>query len=145
MNGKTLGWLAVAVLVIVGGYLLFSQKKGEAPPQTQTTPTIAEETTTEAETTPTEEMQEVTVNYTSDGFNPQDLTVKVGTKTTWTNKSGDKLQVSSSPHPLHTDYPALNQKAIEDGDSVSFVFDKAGTYKYHNHLNTSHQGSVVVE
>ncbi len=147
MSGKTLGWLVVAVLVIVGGYLFLNQNRGQAPQQTQTLPT-EQQPAVEEEEVPAgreEKMEEVTVEYTETGFNPQNLTVSVGAKVTWTNNSGASLQVSSAPHPVHTDFPALNQNSIDDGESVSFVFEEVGTYKYHNHLNASHFGSVTVE
>jgi len=32
-----------------------------------------------------------------------------------------------------------------NGGSYSFTFTKAGTWRYHNHSNASHFGTVIVE
>ena len=71
--------------------------------------------------------------------------VTAGTKVTWTNSSGSIANVSSDPHPIHTNYPPLNLGKFDDGGSVSLVFDKPGTYGYHNHLIPSQTGKVIVE
>lgn len=85
------------------------------------------------------------VTLTATGFNPQIITVKVGTKVAWTNKSGENATVNSAPHPTHTAYPPLNLGTFVDGAIVSLVFDKAGSYGYHNHLDASQKGTVIVE
>jgi plastocyanin len=86
-----------------------------------------------------------TVNYSPSGFFPSVLTVKPGTRVTFTNNNGGQLSVNSDPHPIHTDYPPLNLGTIDDGQSKSLVFDQAGTYKYHNHLNPGLRGTIVVQ
>lgn len=88
---------------------------------------------------------EAKVTLTKSGFNPQTLKVKVGTKVVWSNVSGATATVNSSPHPAHTDYPPLNLGQFDNGETLSLVFDKAGTYKYHNHLNSSQFGTITVE
>jgi len=58
-------------------------------------------------------------------FAPAALTVPAGTKVTWTNQDTDAHTVTSdgSGGPL-------NSKALATGDTFSFTFTKAGTYKY---------------
>jgi len=51
----------------------------------------------------------------------------------------------SDPHPVHTDYPPLNLGTFFDGASLSLKFPTAGTYVYHNHLNPSERGTIVVK
>lgn len=143
MSGKTLGALAVGLLVVVGLFLVLNRNP-QTPQQTQTTLTeeVANETVEIGEDA---DMEEATITYTANGFTPQNMTVEVGTKVIWVNNSGAGMQVSSSPHPLHTDNPEMNQKVVGDGESVSFVFEEGGTYRYHNHLNAKNTGSIVVE
>ena len=75
MSGKTLGWLAIVLLVIVGGFLVFNQNKGQTPKQGETVPTAAEEATIEDEedSDSEEAIDEMTVDYTETGFAPQNL------------------------------------------------------------------------
>lgn len=89
--------------------------------------------------------EEVSIFLTPSGFVPSDLTIKAGAKVIWTNQSEGTGDVSSAPHPAHTDYPALNLGNFGTGQSVSLTFNTPGTYKYHNHLNPSQFGSVTVK
>ena len=84
------------------------------------------------------------VTLTSSGFTPQSITVKAGTKVTWTNNSGTTATVDSAAHPTHLVYPLLNLGNFVSGETLSLVFDQPGTYKYHNHLDASQTGVVVV-
>lgn len=106
-------------------------------PATSTTPTEQEVTTTPAEGN--------VVTYSDSGFAPATLTVKVGQAVTFKNSSMSTVQVNSAVHPTHTLYPQLNIGSIASGQSKSVTFAKAGTYKYHNHLNAGENGTIIVE
>lgn len=156
MNNKIIIGVIVSVVVIGGGILLLS-KNNQQPPQTVTKQppvTTTTQPTQEPISSPlasqapsgtmiTEEAGAVTV--TTMGFVPQTITVKPGTKVTWINKSGDVANVSSDFHPTHLVYPPLNLGSFTDKSSVSLVFDKPGTYNYHNHLNPGEKGTVIVQ
>lgn len=130
--------VAVVAFVLVGG------NKQKQPEQQVTAPTsVVSEPTVSSPSAQTS--QETMVDITASGFEPKTVTVKVGTKVTWVNKSGEVANISSAVHPTHLVYPPLNLGNIEAGASVSLVFDKVGSYKYHNHLNASQIGTVVVE
>lgn len=85
------------------------------------------------------------ISYSSSGFSPSELKVKVGDTVTFKNDSEQVVQVNSAPHPAHTSFPELNIGAIAKGESKSVTFTTAGTKKYHNHLNASENGTIVVE
>lgn len=89
---------------------------------------------------------EAKVAITADGtFAPATLTVKKGAKVTWTNEGDRPVWPASAPHPVHTDYPGFDAGTdLRKGDSWSFTFDKVGSWKYHNHLNPTVKGTVVV-
>jgi plastocyanin len=86
----------------------------------------------------------IEITVTEDGFSPNSITVDAGTAVVWNNTSGDTVNVSSAPHPAHTDFPFLNLGDLSAGDKFSLVFDTPGTYKYHNHLDSSKFGTIVV-
>lgn len=59
-------------------------------------------------------------------FNPEKLTIKKGTKVTWTNQD-------SARHDITPDQPSENFKASEllaKGESYSFTFNAVGNYSY---------------
>ena len=100
--------------------------------------------------TATEQMENVPVSgnlitYTDSGFSPAQVSVKVGDMVTFKNDSKANIQVNSAPHPAHTQFPELNIGSIATGESKTVTFTTAGTKKYHNHLNPSQSGSIVVE
>lgn len=86
-----------------------------------------------------------TITYSDTSFSPNPLNVKVGEAVTFNNTSNSVVQVNSAPHPAHNLYPILNIGAINPGESKSITFTSAGTYKYHNHLNASQNGQIVVQ
>lgn len=86
-----------------------------------------------------------TVTLTANGFIPQVLTIKAGDTVTWVNNSGVQATVNSDPHPLHTAYPPLNLGEFNDGDSLSLTFPKPGRYGYHNHLDATQTGIIIVK
>lgn len=136
MNKILLG--IVGVVVLVGGFLLLSG-------QNKNTSSVTVSPVATATPAPTATNSANTVTLTATGFNPDTLTVKVGTTVTWVNKSGEEATVNSDPHPTHTLWPFLNLGSFSDGGSLNVTFDKAGTYTYHNHLNPSERGTIVVE
>ena len=85
------------------------------------------------------------ITYTDSGFSPNPINVKVGEAVTFKNVSNSIVQVNSAPHPAHNLYPILNIGSINSGESKSITFTSAGTYKYHNHLNASQNGQIVVQ
>lgn len=140
-------FLIVAILVIlIGGGYFFA--KGNSTKQ-QNTPTIqnSQQGTqlSSAQSKPTAMQTKNAVNYTEDGFQPNTITIKVGQTVTWTNRDSDDLWVASNPHPVHTDYPGFDElKGMPTGQMYSFTFTKLGKWGYHNHLNPSQMGVVVV-
>src|SRR5258708_18234 len=110
------------------------------------TPPVATPPVTNPPTpTPPVSSTTVIVTYGSSGFSPASVTVKKGTEVIFVNNSSGNFWPASAPHPSHTDYPALDPRnAIAAGNSWSFVFDKVGTWKYHDHLNPVRGGSVTV-
>lgn len=140
MNNKNL-WIGIVIVVVVllGGFLLLNKNSSTPAAPTQNV-TSQNQTTNKT----AEKPKEVDVTVTADGFNPDTITINAGDKVVWKNESGTTVTVNSDLHPTHLLWPFLNLGAFDNGSSVSVVFDKAGTYTYHNHLNASQKGTVVV-
>ena len=85
------------------------------------------------------------INYTDNGVEPSSLTGRLGAKVVWNNLSQADIEINSSKHPTHEDYPQLNLNKVAPKGSVSLIFNEPGTYKYHNHLKPSEVGTVKVE
>ncbi len=74
-------------------------------------------------------------------FQPSQITVKVGTTVTFTNKD-------NANHSATNINGLFDSGKIKSGDSWSYTYDKVGSFsfycKYHS-TGTSEQGYVVVE
>ena len=134
--------IVIIAIIIIAVVFVLGAKKGS----NQTTNQSGSQSQQTA-TSPTQvgKQNEAIVTANASGFVPQTLTIKAGTKVVWMNKSGDVVTVNSAVHPTHLVYPPLNLGEFGDRSSVQLGFDKPGTYSYHNHLNPSKTGTIVVE
>ncbi|MFB6203367.1 MAG: hypothetical protein ABEK01_02645 [Candidatus Nanohaloarchaea archaeon] len=91
---------------------------------------------------------DVVINYTSDGFSPERVTVDKGDTVKWVARSGS-MWVASNDHPTHREYGTEGGEPVFDqqgaGKVYYFAFNRTGTWEYHNHRAPYHQGVVVVE
>ncbi len=91
----------------------------------------------------------VVVSIQNFTFVPQTLTVKVGTKVTWTNKDSTVHDVTSTDGPSTSANTTslFASGTMNAGQSFSFTFTKAGTYYYectiHAAMPTMHAKVVV--
>ena len=85
------------------------------------------------------------IRYTDSGFEPKDVTVSLGTMVHFVNESSIDMWVASDDHPAHTDLPTFDQfKGGKPGEQFVYVFDQVGEWKYHDHLNPTAGGTIVV-
>lgn len=89
---------------------------------------------------------QVTVTYTDEGFSPATVEVASGTEVVFVNNSTNPFWPASAPHPAHTDLEGFDAKApVALGETYSFVFEKVGSWGFHNHLDSKKFGKVVVK
>ena len=157
MNKYVIG--AIALIAVAGGIYATQQgylKSSENPmPQSDT----QEETQTpQGETAPESKTYEVV--YTDAGYAPSPITIKVGDTVMFMNNSTQTFWPASAMHPTHTGYPGSNITKCntsevatlfdscmprDPGASWSFKFMEKGKWNYHDHLNASKYGTIVVE
>src|SRR5499427_3899347 len=80
----------------------------------------------------------VDVKIDNFSFGPQELTVAVGTKVTWTNRD-------DIPHTVVSTNDLFKSKALDTDDQFSFTFDKPGTYEYFCSIHPKMTGKVIVK
>jgi len=94
------------------------------------------------------------VSYTDSGFSPSTLTITQGDTVAFENKASDNMRVASNPHPIHNGYPTTGGCVtstfdacgeIPPGHMWTFEFDIVGSWGFHNHLNPSEGGTIVVK
>ncbi len=98
----------------------------------------------EADVMPTPEVLEIKI--TSSGFSPSTITIKKGDYVQFTNTDTANHWPASDPHPVHTDLSGFDaKKGLKTGENYRYQFNKTGTFTFHDHLNPSWRGSVIVQ
>jgi plastocyanin len=91
-----------------------------------------------------------TITLTSSGASPAAITVPPGTRVLFINSDSRPHNVTSNPHPEHTDCPELNQVgALSAGQRrETGNLNTVRTCGYHDHddpNNTRFQGRIVIQ
>jgi hypothetical protein len=90
-----------------------------------------------------------TITITSSGVSPNNVTAAVGSRVTFVNQDSRARDISSNPHPTHTQCPPINDVGLlQPGQSRATGALTAGTCGYHDHNdpdNTSYRGQIVVQ
>lgn len=88
-----------------------------------------------------------TVAIASNGFEPQTIKIKKGEGVTWVNKATQSRHIMADPYPTGDSLQSLNSvEPLAEGDSYGAIFEKPGTYTYHDQLDPQGiKGTVIVE
>ena len=157
-NARPLSWIfshshkVWFVLLALGALVLLAACGGGAPSGSGSTPTPATGTTptaTTAGTTPTATTasngQAVIITTDSSGsfaFSPTTLTIKVGTKVTWTNMTQTGHTVTSDDSKSFDS--GISNPIAASGGTYSFTFTKAGTFPYHCQIHPFMKATITV-
>src|SRR5713101_6903128 len=135
----TKAWLCLLALCLV---VLLAACGGTTTTTTASTPTTAPTPTPTTAPTPTPTTAPTStgnsVSIKNFAFSPVSLTVKVGTKVSWTNND-------TVTHTVTADKGAFNSGPLTPGSTFSFTFTKAGTYSYHCNIHPSMMATIVVQ
>lgn len=107
---------------------------------------LASSASTEALPEDMRERHEVSITLSDDGFVPQYVRVRRGTRVTFTTTRDANFWPASNTHPAHTMYPEFDPKRpVTASESWSFVFDRVGVWNYHDHIRSYFTGTIYVE
>lgn len=80
------------------------------------------------------------------GFVPSELTISEGDTVLFRSAGADLHWPASNIHPTHQIYPEFDPKrALEPHEEWSFVFEKAGVWRMHDHVRPEFAGVIIVE
>ncbi len=151
--------VGIIIIVIIIAVAVFWVKVASAPASTDTTGAANQTPAAENQTaTPaTAATQTVEVDFTDSGFTPNSVTINAGDTVKFINKSSEGMWVGSAMHPSHAVYSGTTLKEhcpdtagtafdqCSTGDEFSFTFNKVGSWGYHNHVDASKFGKVIVQ
>lgn len=94
------------------------------------------------------------VTYDGKSFAPASAEIKKGGSVLFLNQGIGSMWPASAMHPTHAAYPTKGGcvgstfdacQALPKGASWVFTFDEVGAWKYHDHLNPSATGTIIVK
>lgn len=136
-----IGIIVVVILVIGGGALIMS--RGNSYQMNMPSQNTPGQTGTQAQTeanptnaAPATAQNAVTIQNFA--FSPATITVKAGDKVTWTNQD-------SVGHSATADDQSFDTGILDQGQSGSVTFSKAGTYTYHCSAHPNMKGTIIVQ
>jgi plastocyanin len=166
--------LLILIVLVGGYFIFAGKKQQPSLPSSETInppstvpPSTPEEPSSDkpspqpsgSQDTSVPQAKENVITYTDSGYSPKTLTVKSGETVTFKNESSSSMWPASAVHPSHRVYsgtslsehcPDINGTAFDackgylPGQTWSFKFDKVGSWKYHDHLNPTHTGTIEV-
>ena len=169
---KNVGTVVALSLILAGGFFLFSEE-GSAPARSESgengegdislkvpaldAPEGQEEmvVTGDALMMQTVPAEATVVTFTENGYSPASVTIKKGDVVRFENRANRDTWPASAFHPTHTIYPEKTTddclgsafdacRGVPPGESWAFTFNHVGTWRYHDHLNASKTGTIVV-
>ncbi len=98
----------------------------------------------------------ILVSLGDSGFEPKEVTIKKGATVRFVNNSARDSWPASAIHPTHSIYPQKSAsdclgssfdacRGLKPGEFWEFTFNVAGTWRFHDHLNASKTGSIIVQ
>ena len=101
-------------------------------------------------TSPTPPVVGTTVTITSSGVSPKNLQISPGSQVTFVNNDSRNHEMTSDPHPEHTDCPAINQVGtiVPGQTKQTGNLNAVRTCGYHDHgdaQNTRWQGQITIQ
>lgn len=129
--------IVIIVIAIVAWLGLRGSPKNQSDNQQTANTNQSAQNQTETQNQKAAAANQVTISNFA--FKPANITVKKGTKVTWTN------QDSTAHTVTETDGKAgPNSTALSNGQSYSFTYAQAGTFSYHCSIHPEMTGSVTV-
>lgn len=120
--------VVIVVIVLLGAGYYFM--KGSYAPAPATIPTSQTQTNTSTPATPN------TVTIKGYAFQPDTLTVSVGSTVTWVNEDSVTHSVKSS---------TFSSQNLATGDKYQFTFNTKGTFTYNCGIHPTMTGTINVQ
>jgi plastocyanin len=92
-----------------------------------------------SDTTESADGEEVRVEIADLAFDPETVTVAVGTTVTWVSADPDLAHTSNSDDEI------WSSGTLNEGDEFPFTFEEPGTFAYFCEVHPTMTGTIVVE
>ena len=134
MNNKVIIGIVVVVVIVIGAVALMHKSSSS----NMQMPTQSSPSQTQAKNPSQSTAGKNAVTIQNFAFSPSTITVKVGDKVTWTNQD-------SIGHSATADNGSFDTGVLQQGQSGSITFSKAGTFTYHCSVHPNMKATVIVQ
>lgn len=132
---KTYIYIAIVAVIVLGGvgiYFAMNQKNSDSNMNSMDMNNSSNDSTSSA-------VETDTVSIKNFVFSPVNVSVKAGTKVTWTNNDSAAHTVTETDGKT-----GPSSGNLANGDSYSFTFTKPGIYHYDCSIHPNMTGTVTV-
>lgn len=133
---KTVAVVIAAIIIIAGAWFIFAGKNDNVNNGSSANSSNQNQSQNQSATTP---VNTNSVSIADMSFKPAEISVKKGTKVTWTNNDGIAHTVTETDGKTGPSSPEM-----APGSSYSFTYDEAGTFSYHCSIHPDMTGTVTV-
>lgn len=92
-----------------------------------------------------EAAKSATIRITDKGFVPSTLLVKQNTRIIWTNTDGSLHQIASNSQTEAKSLGNLKSEILNTAQTYSYTASTAGSFAYHDPMQPTLNGTIVVE
>lgn len=93
-----------------------------------------------------DETSAATIYATAQGFEPRDVEIAKGESVLFINDDTSAHWPASDVHPLHTTCPGFDAlRGLKTGEQYRVTFTKSQTCPFHDHLNPSFTGVIIIQ
>lgn len=137
----------VLLIVGVGGFFLIGSS---SPGESCTADTaIVFESVGSVATSSAGISDPVIVIFNNGEVTPSCVKVSQGEEIKWLNAGDENIQIGADPHPVHTGNKEVSYGGfvldMAPGEEKTFTISKVGKTGYHDHLNSSTGGAIIVD
>jgi plastocyanin len=132
--------IIIIIIIVAGVYLYYAQSSNpnvQTGMNNSTNQSLANNTSIGNNSTNVTSAA-TTVSIQNMTFNPNKITIRSDTNIQWINN--DNVQ-----HQIVSDTGAFQSNILNPGDSYNFFFGKTGIYGYHDALNPTITGTIIVQ
>ena len=135
INKGLLALIIIIIIIIAAGVYIYSTQSSRTNVQTgvnnSSNQSIGNNSSNMTSAVTTITIQNMT-------FNPDKITVRSGTNIQWINND-------NTQHQIMSDTGSFQSNILNPGDSYNFFFAKTGIYGYHDALNPTVTGTIIVQ
>lgn len=131
--GAVIGLIVLGAIAVVGINSQRSATDGSTSPNTQPNLNAIRE-----------DDVAMVITYTGTGFEPNNASVEANNEIRIRNRSSRMLKFVSDPYLDQSDNPEFNVGELKPGESRKFYVSQMGRWGYHNALDPSETGLLIV-